>query len=52
MSRKEEVVRTLRDKGIDALALEKELMAMLRQGATSLDVEARLKKFIEVGESE
>ena len=47
MSRKERVVEALRERGIDPVALEKELLAMLRRGASSLDVESYLKRVIE-----
>ena len=51
MSEKAEVIEALRRKGIDPVKLEKELVAMLRKGASSLEVRDHLKKLLEGGKA-
>ena len=50
MERKMEVYKVLQSKGLDVTRLEKELMTMLRKGASSIDLQEYLRKVIEGGE--
>lgn len=53
MGRREELEKALREKGIDPVALEREVIALFRKGASSLEVEDYLRRVIEgVGRSE
>ena len=45
--RKKEVVELLRKKGIDPIRLEKELLAILRKGSSSLEVRSYMKRLLE-----
>ncbi len=44
---KEEIIEILRGRNIDPISLERELVTLLRGGASLLDVEARLRRTIE-----
>lgn len=50
MERKMEVYKVLQSKGIDVTKLEKELMAILRKGASLIELQEYLRKVIEGGE--
>ena len=47
MTKKEEVIRVLKKKGIDPTSLERELIGIFRKGKSSLVVEEYLRKVIE-----
>jgi hypothetical protein len=49
MSRKEDIVKSLGDGGLDPVRLEKELIGMLRRGSGSYEVRSYLKKILEGG---
>ncbi len=44
--RKQEVINALRGKGIDIIKVEKEVIALLRKGTSSLDVREYFKKIL------
>jgi len=50
MEQKAEILKFLQSKGIDALKLERELLAMLRGGMSLVELQEYLKKVIERGE--
>lgn len=50
MDRKENIIEVLKEKGIDPIVLERELVALFRRGASSLEVEEYLRRVIEGGE--
>ena len=45
--RKQEIIKSLRSKGIDPITVEKEVVRMLRKGASSLEVREYFKKLLE-----
>ena len=47
MSKKKNIIEVLKKKGIDPVALERELVALFRKGASSLEIEEYLRKIIE-----
>jgi hypothetical protein len=49
MSRKEDIVKSLRAAGLDPVRLERELIGMLRSGSGSYEVRSYLKKLLEGG---
>jgi len=44
--RKQEVINALRGKGIDPIKVEKEVITLLRKGASSLEVREYFKKLL------
>jgi len=44
--RKQEVIKALRSKGIDIAKVEREVIALLRKGASSLEVREYFKKLL------
>jgi len=48
--RKKEIIESLKRKGVDPVKVEKEVMMLLRKGASSLQVREYLKKLLEGGE--
>lgn len=46
-SRKQEIVETLKAKGIDPLSLERKLVTLLRRGETFSEVRERIRKMLE-----
>lgn len=49
---KQDVMEALREKGVDLIKLEKELISLLRRGGSALDVESYIKRLIEVEKGE
>jgi hypothetical protein len=49
MSRKDDIVKSLGDAGLDPVRLERELIGMLRRGSGSYEIKLYLKKLLEGG---
>jgi hypothetical protein len=49
MSKKDDIVKSLGDGGLDPVRLERELIGMLRRGSGSYEVRSYLKKILEGG---
>jgi hypothetical protein len=49
MSRKEDIVKSLRAAGLDPVRLERELIGMLRRDLGSYEIRSYLKKLLEGG---
>jgi len=45
-NRKRDVIKALKERGIDPVRLERELVSMLRRGSSSIEISSRLREIV------